>query len=386
MERNAQVVIIGGGIVGASIAYHLGKKGMASVILLEKGRLGDGSTGRCLGGVRYQFSTSINVRFSLESFRSLWNFQEELGVDPEFKRTGYLFLATTSGVEEILRKNIPLYRRFGIPVELLAPEEIGRRWPFLDPADIRCGSYCAEEGYAGPYEVLMGYIKGAQRAGIRVYEGVEARRIVVEGRRVAAVYANQDRISCSWVVNAAGPYAAQVGTLAGIEIPVKPLRRQIFSTAPYDRIPERIPLVIDLERGWYIRREKEGFLLAGPQDEEPSLNMALDSGLDARVWSSENALHRIPALEDMEINGGWAGLYEISPDQHAILGEAPELRGFVCANGFSGHGFMHSPVVGRLIAEVICDGQASTLDITSLSLARFREGTLIPEALTAFRH
>ena len=386
MEKQAEVVIIGGGIVGTSIAYHLGKRGMRQVVLLEKGRLGEGSTGRCLGGIRYQFSTPINIRFSLESFRSFQNFQEELGVDPEFKRTGYLFLATTEGGEEILRKNIPLWRRFGIPVELLGPEEIRTRWPFLNIADLLCGSYCAEEGYAGPYEVLTGYVKGAQRAGVQVHEGVEARKILVEGGRVAAVYAAQERISCRWVVNAAGPYAAQVGDLAGIEIPVKPLRRQIFTTAPYNGIPKIIPLVIDLERGWYIRREREGFLLAGPQDEESSLNVALDSGLEARAWSSENALHRIPALEEMEINGGWAGLYEISPDQHAILGEAPELGGFICANGFSGHGFMHSPLTGRLVAELICEGKASSLDISSLSLARFEAGNLIPEAMTAFRH
>jgi sarcosine oxidase subunit beta len=386
MEKQAEVVIIGGGIVGTSIAYHLGKRGMRQVLLLEKGRLGEGSTGRCLGGIRYQFSTPINIRFSLESFRSFQNFQEELGVDPEFRRTGYLFLATTSGGEEILRKNIPLWHRFGIPVELLGPEEIRRRWPFLNAADILCGSYCAEEGYAGPYEVLMGYVKGAQRAGVKVYEGVEARKILVEGGKVAAVYADQERISCRWVVNAAGPYAAQVGDLAGIEIPMEPLRRQVFTTAPYNEIPEIIPLIIDLERGWYIRREREGFLLAGPQDERPSLNVALDSGLEARAWSSENALHRIPALEEMEINGGWAGLYEISPDQHAILGEAPELGGFICANGFSGHGFMHSPLTGRLVAELICEGKASSLDISPLSLARFDAGNLIPEAMTAFRH
>jgi len=386
MEKQAEVVIIGGGIVGASIAYHLGKRGMHPVVLLEKERLGEGSTGRCLGGIRYQFSTPINIRFSLESFRAFQTFPEELGVDPEFKRIGYLFLASTRGGEKILRDHIPLWHGFGIPVELLEADEIRRRWPFLHTADILCGSYCAEEGYAGPYEVLMGYIKGAQRAGVRVYEGVEAKGILAEGGRVIGVWAGHERIECGWVVNAAGPYAAQVGIMAGIEIPVNPLRRQIFSTASYDRIPETIPLIIDLERGWYIRREREGFLLAGPQDEEPSLNDTLDGGLEARAWSSESALHRIPSLEDMEINGGWAGLYEISPDQHAILGEAPDLRGFICANGFSGHGFMHSPMTGRLVAELICEGQASTLDISSLSLARFQAGNLIPETMTAFRH
>lgn len=209
--------------------------------------------------------------------------------------------------------------------------------------------------------------------------------IVSEGGRVMAVDTSEGRIGCAWVVNAAGPYAASVGAMAGIEIPVKPIRRQVFTTSPYYGIPGTIPLVIDLERGWYIRREGEGFLLAGPQDEEPSYKVVLDSDLEAKSWAAENALHRIPALEEMEINGGWAGLYEISPDQHAILGEAPGLRGFLCANGFSGHGFMHSPLAGKLVAEVICDGRASSLDVSPLSLTRFSEGNLMGEPMTAFR-
>jgi sarcosine oxidase subunit beta len=231
----------------------------------------------------------------------------------------------------------------------------------------------------------MGYINRAQRGDCRIYEGVEALGIITEKDRVIGVDTKEGRISCSWVVNAAGPYARSVGAMAGVEIPVTPIRRQIFTTSPYDRIPGTIPLVIDLERGWYVRREGQGFLLAGPQDERPSHNTNLDSGLEAKSWAAENALHRIPALEDMEISGGWAGLYEISPDQHAILGEAPGLKGFLCANGFSGHGFMHSPVAGKLIAEVICEGKASSLDISALSLSRFSEGRVIGEPMTAFR-
>ena len=385
MEKGAEVVIIGGGIIGASIAYHLAKRGMRQVVLLEKENLGEGSTGRCLGGIRYQFSTPIHVRFSLESVHFFAGFQEELGIDPGFKKIGYLFLATTPQCFEILRSNLALLHSFCIPVELLEPEEIRRRWPPLNVADVICGSYCPEEGYAGPHEVLMGYIQGAQRGGCRVYEGVEARGIVVDGDQVAAVDTSQGRICCPWVVNAAGPYAASVGAMAGIDIAVKPIRRQIFTTAPYHRLPGPLPLLIDLERGWYIRREGGGFLLAGPQDEKPSFNLTLDSGLEARSWSAENALHRIPALEAMEINGGWAGLYEISPDQHAILGQVPGLRGFLCANGFSGHGFMHSPVAGRLIAELICEGAVSALDISPFSPTRFQEKRLNPEPMTAFR-
>jgi len=385
MEKHAEVVIIGGGVIGASIAYHLGKRGMGQVILLEKEALGAGSTGRCLGGIRYQFSTEIHVRFSLESFSFFRDFREELGVDPEFKRIGYFFLATSARSQKVLQENYLLLQRFGILVELLSAEEIQQRWPQLQVSDVLWGSYCGEEGYAGPHEVLMGYIKGAQRAGCRIYEGIEAVGIMIEKGRVTGVDTREGKISCGWVVNAAGPYASSVGAMAGIEIPVTPIRRQVFTTSPYHRIPGTIPLVIDLERGWYIRREGEGFLLAGPQDEKPSYNTALDSGLGAKSWAAENALYRIPALEEMEINGGWAGLYEISPDQHAILGEAPGLKGFLCANGFSGHGFMHSPLAGRLISELICDGRTSTLDISALSLTRFSAGHLIREPMTAFR-
>ncbi|MDH7500688.1 MAG: FAD-binding oxidoreductase, partial [candidate division NC10 bacterium] len=348
MEKQAEVVIIGGGIIGASVAYHLAEKGMRAVILLEREALGAGSTGRCLGGIRYQFSTEIHVRFSLESFSFFRNCREELGVDPEFKQIGYLFLATSERSQKVLCENSILLGRFGIEIELLTPEEIQRRWPALFVSDVLCGSYCGEEGYAGPHEVLMGYIRGAQMGGCRIYEGVEARGILREGGRVMGVDTNEGKISCTWVVNAAGPYASSVGAMAGVEIPVKPIRRQVFTTSSHPGIPGAIPLVIDLERGWYVRREGEGFLLAGPQDDEPSYNTSLDSGLEAKSWAAENALHRIPALEEIKISGGWAGLYEISPDRHAILGEVPGLGGFLCANGFSGHGFMHSPVAGRL--------------------------------------
>ena len=385
MERRAQVVIIGGGIIGASVAYHLAQRGVREIVLLEREALGAGSTGRCLGGIRYQFSTPIHIRFSLESFPFFAGFQEEFGIDPGFKKIGYLFLATTLPCAETLRANLALLHSFSIPVELLEPGEIRGRWPVLNVADVICGSYCPEEGYAGPHEVLMGYVLGARRGGCHIYEGVSAQKIVVEGDQVAAVDTSQGRIWCPWAVNAAGPHAASVGAMAGIDMPVKPIRRQIFTTAPYHRVQGDLPLLIDLERGWYIRREGEGFLLAGPQDEEPSFNLALDSGLEARSWSADNALQRIPALEAMEINGGWAGLYEISPDQHAILGQAPGVRGFLCANGFSGHGFMHSPVAGRLIAELICEGAVSSLDISPFSPTRFQEKRLNPEPMTAFR-
>jgi len=384
-QSSAEVVIIGGGIIGASVAYHLTQRGMRDVILLESDSLGSGSTGRCLGGIRYQFGSEINVRFSQVSFALFQQFEEELGVDPGVRRIGYLFLATSERGGQVLAESARLLRRLGIEVELLSPEEIEQRWPALQVSDVWVGSFCQEEGYAGPYEVLRGYIEGARRQGCQIREGVEARGILTDGKRVLAVETAEGTIACAFVVDAAGPRASSVAAWAGMELPVVPIRRQVFTTTAFPRLKDPLPLLIDLERGWYLRREGEGFLVAGPQDQEPSYNTALDGGLEAVSWAAENALHRVPALADMEISGGWAGLYEVSPDRHAILGEFPEMKGFICANGFSGHGFMHSPAAGRLIAELICEGRASTLDISALSPARFGQGRLIPEPMTAFR-
>jgi len=192
-----------------------------------------------------------------------------------------------------------------------------------------------------------------------------------------------EEIATPVVVNAAGPYAASVGDMAGIKIPVKPLRRQIFITAPFHLTDRPIPLTIDFHRGWYFRQEVDGLLLSGPLDQEPSFNTNID--YEAMAEASENAMDRVPILEKARIARGWAGLYEISPDNHAILGKVPEIEGLILANGFSGHGFQHSPAVGKVIAELIVDGEATTIDISSLSIERFNKGALILEPLTAFK-
>ncbi len=383
MDQTADVVIIGGGVIGVSIAYHLTLKKAGRVILLEKGQLGEGSTSRCAGGIRTQFSTEINIRFSLESLKTFERFKEELGVDPEFRRIGYLFLAASDREWEVFRENIGLQKRFGIPVELLDSQEIGKRWPYLRMDDIRGGTFCSRDGYAGPSEVLSGFAAGARRGGARIREGVEVTGILTKEGKVTGVRTKEGEISAPVVVNAGGPYAAQVGELAGVKVPVKPLRRQIFITAPFHLSDQPIPLTIDFHRGWYFRPEVDGFLLSGPLDREPGFNLNID--YEARVEASENAMFRVPAFEKAQIARGWAGLYEISPDNHAILGPFPGLEGFILANGFSGHGFQHSPVVGKVIAELITGGRATTVDIAPLSIERFEKGDLILEPMTAFK-
>jgi sarcosine oxidase subunit beta len=382
MEKTAEIVIIGGGIIGTSLAYHLGQKGAKGVVLLERGMLGEGSTAKCVGGIRFQFSTEINIRFSLESWKTWEHFEELTEVDLGFKKVGYLFLATTPEEWTIFQVNARAQNTFGIPVELLSPDEIHYRWPYLRVDDLQGGTFCPWEGYAGPYEALTGYAKGARKKGVKIYEGTEVQQIFLENGKVTGVGTSKGNIAAPIVINAAGPYAEDVGRLAGIEVPVKPYRRQIFFTAAFPWIPDPIPLVIDFHRGWYFRREGDGLLISGPKDDLPSFNVNVD--YDAMVEVAEKSMFRVPVMEKAQITRGWAGSYEISPDNHAILGAVPELNGFYTANGFSGHGFQHSPAAGKVMAEWIL-GEKPTIDFSILSIDRLRRGEYIQEAMTAFK-
>jgi sarcosine oxidase subunit beta len=383
MEKAADVVIIGGGIVGLSIAYYLGQKKAGRILLFEKGQLGEGSTSRCVGGIRTQFSTEINIRFSLESLKTFEQFKEEFGVNPEFKRVGYLFLATTDREMKIFKENVRVQKKFNIPVERLGPDEIRTRWPYLRMDDILGGTFCSWDGYAGPSEVLSGFASGAKRAGVKIYGGTEVLGISLANGKIRSVKTKGEEIFTPMVVNAGGPYAASIGEMVGVKIPIKALRRQIFITAPFHLTDNPIPLTIDFQRGWYFRQEGDGLLLSGPLDLESGFNLNID--YKAMAEASENAIYRVPVLEKARIARGWAGLYEISPDHHAILGEVREVKGFILANGFSGHGFQHCPAVGKVISELIVDGKASTIDLSPLSIERFEKGELILEPMTAFK-
>ncbi len=382
MEKTADIIIIGGGIIGTSIACHLARKKTKDVILLEKGFLGEGSTAKCAGGIRAQFSTEINIRFSLESFNTWNHFHEIMGTELDFKKVGYLFLAASKDEWAVFQNNLNLQHQFGIPVERLSPQEIQYRWPYLRVDDLEGGTFCTWDGYAGPYEALSGFTRGARQGGVKIVEETEVLQILRHGNRVTGVRTNRGDIASPIVVNAAGPFAGEVGKRAGVDMPVQPFRRQLFFTRPFPHIPDPIPLVIDFHRGWYFRREGTGLLISGPKDIFPSFNLNVDYA--AMVEVARNSMYRVPVMEKAEIDRGWAGSYDISPDNHAILGEFPGLKGFFLANGFSGHGFQHSPAVGKVMAEMIL-GEKPSIDISYLSPERFAKGELIREPLTAFK-
>ncbi len=378
--ETADIVVIGGGIVGCSVAYHLAAKGSRNVALLEKDLICFGSTGKSAGGIRVQFSSEVNIRLSLEALKILERFREEMGVDPGFRQTGYLFLATTDAELAMFRQNVALQQRFGIPVEVLGPDEIRRRVPILRVDDLAGGSFCPWDGTASPHEVTHAFAAGARRLEVRIHEGRAVHEVAVEDGRVVAVETSAGPLACAAVVICAGPYAGHVGAMAGVELPVKPYRRQLFVTKPVVGVPADLPLTIDFHRGWYFRREGEGVLFSGPKDGESSFNTHVDwEDLEAIVAT---AIHRVPLLAKAEVLRGWAGSYDITPDHNPLLGAVPGVGGLYVAAGFSGHGFMHGPIAGRLMAELIVDGKPS-IDISPFAADRFARGAAIPEPLTA---
>lgn len=386
--KTADVVIIGGGVVGASVAYHLAERGVGDVLVLEREpEQGRGSTGRATGGVRAQFSTPVNIRMSLYSIRFFADFREATGRDCGYLPAGYLFLAADERQLDWLRSARERQRAEGLTnVEILDAAEIARRVPFVRTGDISGGSFCQTDGFIDPLSVMRGFTARAVKRGARVWRGAEVTGIDVEGGRVRRVRTTRGEVATRAVVNAAGAWGAGVARLAGVEIPVAPLRRQIVCARPARALPEGAPMVIDLSDGFHFRAVvREGVwqpevLLAWPDPSEAeSFSTALDPAFAERIL--RRAPLRAPAFAGAEVvpRLSRAGLYEMTPDRHAIICEAREARGLFLANGFSGHGVMHSPAAGRAVSDLILDGRTSAFDLAPLHLDRFAAGGLIEE-------
>ena len=376
--RTADIVIIGGGVMGASAAYHLARRGMKNIVLLEKEDFfGAGATGRCAGGVRYQFSTEINIRLSLESLPMLECFQEEIGQDVNYRQCGYLLIATSEKDAATFRKNVELQHRLGVQTQLLSGEEVRARLPFMRLEDAIAGTFHHKDGLVDPNSVVAGYIGAAQKMGVKALTRAEVTGIRIEHGGVTAVESTQGLIQTPRVLNAAGPWAGLVGEMAGVPIPILPIRRQMFTTTSLPEIPADFPFVIDFGQSLYFHREGEGLLIGmSNQKQTPGFDQNVDEEFE--FVNLEAALERLPLLERASRASHWAGLYEVTPDAHPIFGGSP-VKGFTICAGFSGHGFMHGPVAGKLMAEYILDGCFSTVDVSVLDLARFEEGRLIKE-------
>ncbi len=384
LPPKAQVVIIGGGIIGTACAYYLTRKGIRDVLVLEQGEIGaQGATSACLGGLRTQFSTPVNIRFSMISREVFRRFIDEFGIDPRFIPSGYLFLASTADQWKVFEHTKRLMEKLTLPIDLLAPREMALRWPFIRVDDLIGGSYTENDGFYNPMEILGAFVKKARQGGAVFTEKVRVSGISISNQKIGGVQTETGHlIQPGIVVNAAGPWAGQVAAMAGLKLPVTPLKRHLFFTDTFDEIPDTLPMIIDVDSGWYLKREGRSLILGGPTGER-SFSHHVD--FNAGEWTASQSVHRVPALEHARMIRGWVGHYEMTPDHHAVIGAFPELRNFICAAGFSGHGFQHSPAAGMVVAELIADGKVQLEDIYPLRPTRFRENDLVHEPMTAFR-
>jgi sarcosine oxidase subunit beta len=378
LPKTAEIIVIGGGVMGASTAYHLAARGQKNILLLEKEEFfGQGATGRCAGGVRYQFSTEINVRLSLESLPMLERFREEIGQEINFQKCGYLFALTKPEDVEYFRRNVELQRKLGVQTEWLSGDETRQRVPLMRFEDALAGTFNPKDGLVDPNSVVMGYVGAAQRIGVKALNNVEVTGLKVEGWKVKGVETNKGFVAVTTVVNAAGPWAGVIGKMAGVHIPITPLRRQMLTTTPLPELPPDFPFVIDFAQSLYFHREGDGLLtgMSNP-NEMPGFDQNVNE--DFELVNLDAATARMPMLEKAGLVSHWAGLYEVTPDAHPIFGSTP-VEGLYLVGGFSGHGFMHGPISGKLIAEYILDGKFQSVDVSMLDLARFEEKREIRE-------
>ena len=380
--QTADVVIIGGGIVGSSIAYHLTAAGCRSVVVLEReSATGKGSTGKSMGGVRAQFSTPVNIRMSLYAIPFYASFEERLGYPCDYRPQGYLFCATSERHMAYLRTNYEKQVELGLKdVRLLKGDEIREMFPELRGDDIVGGSFCASDGFVDPYSAMNGFMAWAADHGATLSKNAAVTGIVVDREGVAGVETTRGAFSTRKIVNCAGAWAAEIAQMAGVDLPVTPLRRMLVPSEPFDQFPHTAPMIIDMSNGFHFRPESRGFLLAWNDPEEtPGFKTEFEPAFVEKILT--RAADRVPCFADLPVNPkrAWAGLYEMTPDHHPILGKAPGVPGFFLANGFSGHGVMHAPATGKILSDLILDGKTELIDASLLDLARFAESRMIHE-------
>jgi sarcosine oxidase subunit beta len=383
MGETADVVIIGAGIMGVSTAYHLARLGARRVLVLERDTVCSGSTALASGGIRHQYANRLGVELTTHSIVTYERFADEFGVDPHFRQHGYLVLAATEAELATARRSVALQRDLGVRVELLDPAGIRALCPYLRTDDLLAGTYTPRDGYADPYLCTTAIAARARAGGVVIEQGRAVHGVSRRGDRVTGVTTASGEVTAPVVVIAAGAWSREVGRLARVDVPVRPHRRHKFMTAPFpvDRIPAATPFIIDPHRNFSMRREGPGLLLGHGRPHEPdSFSTEIDRSLETGVV--ERAIHRAPALAEAELMRAWAGLYEMTPDQTGIVSAVPGVAGLHVIAGFSGHGFMHGPIAGQLMAEIVLHGRAVTMDASPLDLARFARGEARAEPLT----
>jgi glycine/D-amino acid oxidase-like deaminating enzyme len=373
----ADAVIVGGGVIGCSIAYHLAARGLR-VVLCERETLGSQSTGRCAGGVRQQFSSETNVRMQRLSVAAFTRFEEEVGSPLDFRQIGYLFLLSKQDDVEVFRSQLRMWHRLGLTeARWVTPEEARELSPAISTDGVVGGTFCPSDGIASPNDATAGYAGAARRLGATVLEGCAVHAIDTAGGRVQRVQTSAGPIATELVFDCAGAWSAEVAAMAGVTLPVAPYPRHVFVTEHGPQVPRDNPMTIDFETSLYFHPEGDGVLFGmGERDEVSTFATVVDWGFLEKV--ERVAARRVPALLDAGIRTGWVGLYESTPDHQPFLGTVDEAPGLWCACGFSGHGFQMAPAVGRLLAQLLLDGR-SEIDIDQFSPRRVLSGLWQPE-------
>ncbi|HYV85820.1 MAG TPA: FAD-dependent oxidoreductase [Patescibacteria group bacterium] len=377
--KAASIVVVGGGIMGASVAWHLARRGWRDLVILDRSAApGLGSTGAATGGFRVQFETPIDVRLSLLARRKLLRFEDEVGVDPGYRQAGYLWLADRREDLEALRSALAVQRAEGVTEAIeLGHGEIARHNPAVRPDGLLGGAFCPSDGFIRPRSMLQGYLDAAARLGVRIEWGLEATGVTrASDGRITAVTTTRGALAAGAVVNAAGAWAGALARDAELDPPVIPLRRQVAVTLPCDLLPEAMPMTIFTGDGFHLRVRDGRVLLLWPTPGAAGRPFGVEVEDDWVAAVARAARARIPILGRAVVDrpSCWAGLYEMSPDRHAILGAAPRCPNLYYINGSSGHGVMHAPALGQLLAEIISDGAASSIDVTALRPDRFGSG------------
>lgn len=380
--QSTEVAIIGGGIVGASIAWHLVQAGCADVMVVEREHsLGKGSTGKSMGGVRAQFTTEPNIRMSMYSIDFYAKFDERMQHEAGYRPQGYLFLAITPNHLEYLQKNVKLQQSLGLEtVRMMEAQEVRDKFPELRTDDVIGASFCSTDGFVDPYSAMTGFMERAVDAGVKLWKDAEVVSIERVGGGDFVIKTPRGDISAKKIVIACGAWSAGVAKMLGVDLPVEPLRRMLVPTEPFDKFPHSAPMIIDMSTGFHFRPEGRGFLLAwNDAEEKSSFNTNFEPSFLEKIL--ERAADRVPCFEDVPVNPkkAWAGLYEMTPDHHPVFGEDPNVRGLYYACGFSGHGVMHAPSTGKITADIITRGKTDLIDASLFNISRFAEGKLIHE-------
>ncbi|MDQ3157108.1 MAG: FAD-binding oxidoreductase [Actinomycetota bacterium] len=377
LPARASVVVIGGGAMGVSIAYQLGRAGVTDVVLLEKGALGEGSTCKAAGGVRAQFSDRLNIELGHRSLEVFENFGKVFDQEIDLHQVGYLFLLDTPESVEAFETNVALQKSLGVTTRMVSVAEAKKLSPYINTDGLLAAAYSPRDGHCTPESVVLGYATAARKLGARLLTGCEVNGIETVDGAIVAVDTAAGRIETDTVICVAGAWSQRIGEFAGVDLPVTPLRRQILVTAPVPDLRPATPFTIDFSTSYYFHNEGKGLLLGmSDPDQTPGFNLSRDDSWLPRLGDA--IARRTPEFTDIGIASGWAGLYEMTPDHNALIGEAPDVSRFLYATGFSGHGFLMAPAVGEIVRDLYL-GEKPSLDVSALDARRFGGSEVRPE-------